>query len=232
MVDSLFLRVFRTLERRRGLVLGLLIAVLATSFISLRNIQFDNTLDLMLPANSPAKRMLAFLRNANFSNKVIISLENKAAATSHEKLFETADRIAASLKPPLVTKVIKGMSTPDLMTDAGFFLSHVPQILRSNDLATIDAQLTPAGIDEALKQRYMQLLRPEGMFMAQAIRSDPLDLNRIILSRLQELSTSLGYAVKIENGHFTSRDGRHVMLILKRRLPLPTLARRDSYWPT
>lgn len=215
MVDSRFLRVFQMLERRRSLVLGLLIAVLSVSILSLRNIQFDNSLDLMLPAHSPAKRMMAFLRTANFSNKVIISIEDKAGAPSHEKLFAAADRIAASLAPPLVTKVIRGMSAPDLMSDAGFFLQHAPQILRSNDLAAIDARLTPEGIDGILKQRYLQLLKPEGMFTAQAMQADPLDINSLILGRLQELSTSLGYAVKVQNGHFISQDGRHAMLILE-----------------
>lgn len=214
MADSRFLRVFQMLERRRGLVLGLLIAVLALSFFSLRRLQFDNTLDMMLPADSPAKRMMAFLRDANLSNKVIISLENRDASASREKLFEAVDRIAVSLAPPLVTRVIKGVSAPDLMSDAGFFLARASQILNSNDLAAIDARLTPSGIDEALKQRYMQLLKPEGMFMAQAVRYDPLDIGGMILGRLQELSASLGYAVSVENGHFISRDGRHAMLIL------------------
>lgn len=213
MADSRFLRIFSAIERRRGLVTGLLFAIVALSGLSLLRLQFDNTLDLMLPSKSPAQRMLAFLRTANFSNKVVISLENRGPLESRAKLFEAADRLAASLKPPLVTRVIKGFSAPDLMSDAGFFLRLAPQILRSNDLAAIASELTPEGIDNVLKQRYLQLLKPEGMFLARAMQSDPLDINRLILGRLQELSNSLGYAVKVEHGHFISRDGRHAMLI-------------------
>jgi len=213
MADSRLLRFFPVLERRRGLVTGILIAVLALSGLSLFNLQFDNTLDLMLPSKSPTHRMITFLRTANFSNKVIISLENRDPAASKDKLFEAADRIASSLKPPMITRVTKGMSAPDLMSDAGFFLRYACQILRSNDLAAIDSVITSEGVGNILKQRYSQLLKPEGMFLGQAIQTDPLDINRVILERLQELSTSLGYAVKVENGHFISQDGRHVMLI-------------------
>jgi len=213
MADSRLLRFFPVLERRRGLVTGILVAVLVLSGLSLFNLQFDNTLDLMLPSKSPAQRMITFLRTANFSNKVIVSLENRDPAGTKDKLFEAADRIAESLKPPIVTKVTKGMSAPDLMSDAGFFLRYAPQMLRSNDLAVIDSMMTEDGIKAILKQRYSQLLKPEGMFMGRAIQSDPLDINRVILDRLQELSSSLGYAVKVENGHFVSHDGQHVMLI-------------------
>ena len=61
-----FPRVFALLERRRNLVIGLLCTILALAGLSLLRIRFDNTLDLMLPTDSPAQRMMAFLRDANF----------------------------------------------------------------------------------------------------------------------------------------------------------------------
>lgn len=224
MAGSRFLRAFSALERRRGIVLGILITGLAVSGLSLLRLRFDNTLDLMLPAHSPAHRMMVFLREANFSNKIVISLESRRGPEHRDALLAAADQLAASLKPPLITTVITGFSAPDLMSDTGFFLSHAPQTFDSNTLAGIEARLTPAGVRDALKHRYLQLLKPEGLFMARAMQADPLDINSQILNRLETLSSSMGYEVAVENGHFVSRDGRHTMLVAQTSVPLTDAA--------
>jgi predicted exporter len=224
MADSRFLRVFSFIERRRKAVIGLLITVVALSGLSLLRIRFDNTLDLMLPGNSPAHRMITFLRDANFSNKIVISLELADESLSRADLIAAADQLAASLKPPLITEVVTGFSAPDLMNDTGFFFRHAPQTLDANALVAIDALLTPKGIHEILKQRYVQLLKPEGLFMARAMQTDPLDLNRIVMGSLETLSSSMGYSVTLENGHFISRDGRHTMLVAQTSVTLTDAA--------
>lgn len=224
MDGSLFLRVFAVLERRRNLVIGLLCTLLAIAGLSLLRIRFDNTLDLMLPTGSPAQRMMVFLREANFSNKIVISLEASDTEESRGKLMVASDELVASLKSPLISKVVSGFSAPDLMADAGFFLRYAPQILTSNDLVSIDAELNSGGISGVVQRLYYQLLKPEGMFMARAIRSDPLAINQMILGRLEKLSTSMGYDVTMENGHFISRDGRHTMLLLETIVPLTDAA--------
>ena len=73
MADSRFLRIFSAIERRRGLVTGLLLAIVALSGLSLLRLQFDNTLDLMLPSKSPAQRMLVV-------NNLVSRAMNAAAA--------------------------------------------------------------------------------------------------------------------------------------------------------
>lgn len=211
---------FSRLERHRGLVIGVLFTLVTLAAISLVRVRFDNTLDLMLPADSPAQRMMTFLRLANFSNKIVISLEAQDKETAQRLLLEASDQLAASIKSPMISKVVSGFSAPDLMNDAGFFMRYAPQILTSNDLATLEAGLTAEGVGGTVKRLYHQLLKPEGLFLAQSIQSDPLGISQIIMKRLEKLSTSMGYDVTMENGHFISRDGRHTMLLLETTVPL------------
>ncbi len=224
MENSVFLRLFSWVERRRSLVVGLVFTVLAVAGISLVRIQLDNTLDMMMPTGSPAQRMLAFLREANFSNKIVISLEAEDTGEARSRLLSAADDLAESLRSPLITKVTTGFVANDLVADTGFFLRHAPQILTAGDLAEIDAGLTSAGVSGVVQRLYYQLLKPEGMFMARAIQSDPLGINMVILARMEKLSTSMGYDVALENGHFISRDGRHTMLLLDTTVPLTDAA--------
>ncbi len=101
-----------------------------------------------------------------------------------------------------------------MMQDYLFFLASAPQILDETDLAAMDRQLTAEGVAAALKKRYLQLMKPEGMFLGTAVRNDPLDIQSLVGARIQKLSSSFGYRVKPEDGHLVSEDGRHVLLIL------------------
>lgn len=220
MESSRFPRWFSHLERRRGLVIGLLVTLVTVAALSLARVRFDNTLDLMLPADSPAQRMMTFLRLANFSNKIVISLEAQDQETARRLLLGASDELADSIKSPMISKVVSGFSAPDLVNDAGFFMHYAPQILTSNDLATLDASLTPTCVSGTVKRLYSQLLKPEGMFLAQSIQADPMGISQIIMRRLEKLSASMGYDVTMENGHFISRDGLHTMLLLETAVPL------------
>lgn len=220
MSDDRFLRLYAGIEKRRKWIVGILVAVVVLAGLSLLRVRYDNTLDLMLPADSPAQRMMAFLRDANFSNKIVISLEARDGKKGKADLLAASDALARSLVSPLVTKVVTGYTTPDLIGDTGFLVRNAPQLLGPGDLADIEALLTPAGVSGVVQRLYCQLLKPEGMFTAQAIRSDPLSLRATILDRLGKLSASMGYEVTMEDGHFVSRDGRHTLLLVETTVPL------------
>jgi uncharacterized protein len=222
--DRWFLRVFEAVSRNKRLVLALLALLVVTAGFSLRWVPFENSLDLMLPDRSEARRMLQLLREANFSDKVVITLEAEGVQADSADLLAAADHLAASLQPPLVTRVVSEFSNPDIVEDFVFFLRNLPQLLDSNDLATVGSQLTPDGVARSLRARYLQLMKPEGLFMGSAIRADPLDLGGIVSRKITRLSASLGYRVKVDRGHLVSEDGRQVMLILQTPVPLTDAA--------
>ena len=220
MSDSWFLRVFAAVEKNKRLVLLLLLALTGAAVISLRYVPFENTLELMLPEGSGVQRMIATLRDANFSDKVVITLEQKQPTADSAELLAAADRLAASLAPPLVSRVVSDFSSPNMAQDFIFFLRNLPQLLGSNDLAAVDAMLTPDGVARSLRARYLQLMKPEGLFMGSAIRADPLSLGDVVSKKIAGLSSSLGYRMKLDRGHLVSEDGRQVMLILQTPIPL------------
>lgn len=220
MASSRFESLLRFVERRRKAVIAGVLVVAAAAGASLAGARFDNTLDMMLPAGSQAQRLLVFLRDATFSNKIVFSIEDASPRGNRDVLIEAADQLAALLKGPFITRVITGTDMGQAVTDAGFFMAAVPQILSSNDLASIDRQISPEGIDRLLRMQYLQLLKPEGSFLAKAIQSDPLDLNRKVTSRIEVLSANLGYSVTLDRGHFISADGRHAMVIAETSVPL------------
>lgn len=220
MENNWFFRVYGWCERRRWLAFGLVLLLVGLSVASLWFVSFDNSLELMLPDNSQAQRMMTCLRDARFADKVVISLEQKAAAADKPALIAAVDRLAASLPSPMVTRVMADFSGADMVAEFLFFFRQAPQILNADDLAAIDRLLTPEGVDACLRRDYLQLLKPEGAFLASALRADPLGINNIIAGKLRRVAASSGYNVALVNGHLLSADGRHALLIVETTVPL------------
>jgi predicted exporter len=188
--------------------------VTVAAIAGIRLVPFDSSLDVMLPENEQVQRIVGFLRNTQFAAKVIVSFERADEKLPLRDFLAAVDRFTASLDSPLVSRVLSDFSGPDLMEDFAFFSHRLPQLLDDADLKAIDRQLTPEAVDRSLRAKYMLLLKPQGSFMAGTVRSDPLDLNRLLLERLQTLTASFGYRVELQDGRLVSRDGKHTLVIL------------------
>ncbi|MDO9464137.1 MAG: MMPL family transporter [bacterium] len=202
-------------DKRKRLISGLAASIIIFAAIGLRFISFDNNIELMLPANPEILRSMRFLRDSNLSDKVVLSLKLKSSEHTTHDLIQAVDQLEKSLKPPLITDVISGVSKADLMQEMHLFMRYVPQLLNEHDLSKIDRQITSEGVKTSLSRDYQQLLTPGSGFVMPFIRSDPLGIKSGFLSNIQKLSSSLGYKVQIKDGHFISQNGRNAMLILK-----------------
>jgi len=202
-------------DKRKRLISGLAAVIIIFAAIGIRFVSFDNNIELMLPANPEILRSMRFLRESNLSDKVIISLRLKSSKYTTHDLIQAVEKLEKSLKPPLITDVISGISKADIMQEMHSFMRYVPQMLSEHDLSKIDGQINHEGVRTSLSKDYQQLLTPGSGFVTPFIRSDPLGIKSGFLNNIQKLSSSLGYRVRIEDGHFVSHDGRNAMLILK-----------------
>ncbi len=201
--------------RIKALIFIVSLIVIAASVTGIFFISFDNDMEMMLPDNAGIRRSMRFLRESNFSNKIIISLGLNDSAHTETDLIREVDRLAKSLKPPLICDVMFSVSESETAKEMFDFLKYTPQLTDEKTLEKIDSQLNDNGIKSILQKNYRQLLSPSSMFITPILRSDPLGIKTGLLSALQKLSSSTGYEVTIKNGHFISKDGKHALLILK-----------------
>jgi predicted exporter len=218
--DECFAGIFDAVSRRKWLVVAVVAVVTVGAGIDLRSISLDNNIELMLPEDGEIRRSMRFLRESHFSDKVIISLEVKPSDDSPQELVRAVGELGGYLGPPFVTDVVTGVSTTDMVEETLFLVRYVPQLLDERALLRISDQITPEGVEVSLRRNFRQLLGPASTFMTPLIRSDPLGISFVVLRSLQELSSSLGYEVEIEGGHFISRDRAHAMLILQTPIPV------------
>jgi len=173
----------------------------------------------MLPHERDIQRSMSFLKDSKLTNKVVVSFALNSPDRSKKDLFRAVDQLAASLSSPLFTKVTTGFSNLNVMDDL-FFFTYAPQIFVEKDLSFIDSQINPISVDKKLHGIYRQLLRPGGIFMASMFCSDPLGIKFLLLDKFKALSSSIGYNVNIEDGHFISRDGRHALMVIQTPVPM------------
>jgi uncharacterized protein len=219
MFDRLFAFLFQLVHNQKRLVIGSVLVLTIAAGIGLFFIRYEGNIDLMLPPDPEVSRSINFLRDSSLSDKIIVSLALTDPTKSKKDLFLAADELAASLRPPLFTKVLSGFSVADVMEEFSL-LQYAPQVLDKEDLDSINKDITAPRVSERLGAIYRQSLRPESIFMSSLSRTDPLNIKLLILAKLRALPASMGYDVAIEEGHFISRDGRHAMLILQTPVPV------------
>jgi predicted exporter len=209
-----FLAIHDSCHRHRyGLLAAAALVTLAAG-LSLWWVRYDKTLDAMLPARSSIPRVMDVLRDARLTSKIAISLGPTAPGITAHDVMIAADRFAALLETsPLITRATADFSRATSVDDMALFFQAAPELLGEPDLGTIAAGLTAEGIHDALRKRYVQLMKPEGSFLAAAIRADPLGIRWRVIERLQSVTTSFGYDVTFSEGHLLSRDGRHCMIV-------------------
>jgi len=208
------------IERKRTITFCLIALATALSIGAIFFIPFENTLDILLPEKGSIPRMLLFLREANFSDKVILSFGKTSETLTDGEFIAKVDEFAHNLNSPLITKVMADFSSPGMVDDLDLFLKSLPEIVNEVDLVEIEKQLSPDAVEKKLRRQYVRLLKPEGSFLSSMIRSDPLDLNQIALKRLQSLTSSFGYKVNLVDGHLMSGDGKNILIIAETAVPM------------
>ncbi len=203
-------------QRHKKLVLGLLALLMLVSLFSLKFIKYNNNIEAMLPADSQVQQAMRFLRESNFSDKLVISLKLNEPDRTTEELISATDQLANAIAgSALVNQVIGSISSADFIQEMIFFLQYSPQLTSPESLAKLDSQLTAAGIKERLSFIYRQSLSLGSAFSVPFLQADPLNLSSSILTNIQKLSQASGYNVTLNRGHFISPDGRSAMIIVK-----------------
>lgn len=203
------------IRQRIKLVTLLIGFLLLASFFSLRFIRYNNNIEFMLPADSQVQQSMRFLRESNFSDKLVISLKLTSQDHSTQDLIRATDALAGSINSPLVKQIITGVNGSALMPELIFFLKFTPQLLSPDSLAKLDQLTSPAGVQERLGDIYRQSLSPQSTFSLPFLRLDPFQLSFGILNNIQKLTQAAGYNVTLQQGHFLTPDGQNAMIILK-----------------
>ncbi|MFW6044366.1 MAG: MMPL family transporter [Planctomycetota bacterium] len=214
MASSLTERIFRHLQSHPWRVAALTMLAAGLAFLGLFRIPFEGSLETMLPENSEALRTVTFLHNSNLSDRVAVSVEMDPEG-AERPLTDEMNRLAERLEQlPPVKDIETFPSGGTMMQEMLFFVERTGELLNEEQINRLEKRLSRDDIRAVLEKWYGRLARPEGGFMVELLRRDPLDLSSFILGRVDRLIRSFGYSGKVEKGHLVHPNGRHGLLLL------------------
>jgi len=203
-----------TFRRRPGIVMAAFVACLLLVCAGLRGIRFDASLATFFPPGSEAARTLAFLSDASLADKVAVSFGFGMMIPEDDLHGAVADFVARAKTLPGVCGVLDSADGIGWQAGLTRFYEVMPQWFDAAALDALAPRLEAEGVRTALKRRFAQLARPEGMFLAEAVRCDPLGLFDRHLEALGTAAGRLGYDVVPDAGRLMSRDGSHRLVLL------------------
>ncbi len=192
------------------LVVGVVVVLSIAGFFRL---QVDSSLEPLLPQSSQARQTLTFLRDSSFASKAILWIRLTGDGTQAD-LYRAAADVKSKLDPTLIKRVISPPAEANAMDEILGLVEHAGELLNQSDLDAIAPLTEPDALKKKMRENFLQLTKPQGTFMQDIIRRDPLGVNARVLARLYALSNSMGYKVEVKNGYFVHPDGRQIMLVL------------------
>jgi len=214
MIDKLFSQIYEAINKHRAMSLAVIIVIALACSYGLFLIPFDNDVESMLPANEEFSKSLEFLRESDFSDKVILSLGLKSQEKDTQDIITAACSLKQRLKPPYIEQVNEGLFESDILEEMKGFLAYVPQIITASELLEIEDKIDAKAVEAQLKSKYNRMLAPSSIFLGYFLSNDPISVKSNHLKSVQNLMESIGYRIKVQQGHFVSSDDNHVMLIL------------------
>lgn len=200
-------------RQRRWMIVGIVAAV-AISIAGWCRLRLDNSLEPLLPENSPARQTILFLRDSTFATKAILWFRLTDGGDVSD-LYRAADETEKKLDPNLIKRVIHPPAEAGALDEALAMLNDAGELLNANDLKDMQAQMQPDALKKRMRDCYLQLIKPESSFYAQIMPRDPLGISERVLPRLLALVQGLGYRVQVKDGRLLHEDGRQLMMVLE-----------------
>jgi predicted exporter len=166
---------------------------------------------MMLPDSDPAfVAGYRLLEMAPFTRNILIDLEAQEPEQIAQ-LTETAGLLQERLQPPLISRVVGGLSMETGANLIDWLYAHMPQLFTDEDAAALATRVAPAHVAETLASDLKDLAGPEGLWLRRWLARDPLGFRNQVLRKLG--AVALLPDARIEGGFLLDPTGRHLLLV-------------------
>jgi len=206
-------------HRRAGIwCVGVFFAACLVGMPFLRPV--ENVASLIPDDHSGLAQDFRLLQKAPFTGRMLIDVAAPPGADARA-LANAGDALAGALAPSVFPEVNSGPRLGDPSVLITHMLDLLPALFTQDDLVLARKKLAPEAVRNSLRECMRLLGATEGIGMQGVIRRDPLGLSRLALAKLAHLR--LSDALILQQGHFISADGRHLLIIVR-----PAAAMTDS----
>lgn len=213
---SLAARTYLALRGHRLTLFALAGVLVALCLLPLLGKPLSMDIRVMLP-EGPGKsitRDLELLERSPLASGVFVVLRSNAH--DPEALARAADAYSAELEGQDLHMV--DAASVDIAAALRLLVEHAPQLMEDEDLARLEAGLTPEALRLGLTRARAELTSFQGMAIKGVILSDPLRLRDILAGRYAQFA-SLQQG-RMSGGRLEGRDGKSLLLTARSSVPL------------
>lgn len=187
------------------------ISVLCIFFAS--KINFEEDINQIIPKNEKSDLTAKVLKQLNFSDKIIVIIENKSSEESF-LLSETADTFLKKTEPlqKYIASVQGKVNDDEISETFDFVNQNLPLFLNENDYKEIDRKLQKDSIAGQVEDNYISLASPTSLVTKEFIKKDPLGITFLGIKKLNALNISKDF--KLEDSYIVTKDGKNLLLFI------------------
>lgn len=187
------------------------IAFLCIFFAS--KINFEEDINQIIPKNEKSDLTAKVLKQLNFSDKIIVIIENKSKEDNFQ-LSETADTFLNKIAPlkKYIGSVQGKVNDNEISETFDFVNQHLPLFLNENDYIEIGRKLQKDSISKQVENNYVSLVSPTSLVTKEFIKKDPLGITFLGIKKLNALNISKDF--KLEDSYIITKDGKNLLLFI------------------
>ncbi|REC74208.1 glycerol acyltransferase [Chryseobacterium elymi] len=207
----IFLYYLISKNRLLSAIFALGIAVLCGFFAS--KINFEEDINQIIPKNEKSDLTAKVLKQLNFSDKIIVIIENKSNEDNFQ-LSETADNFLQKIEPlkKYIGSVQGKVNDNEISETFDFVNQNLPLFLDENDYREIERKLQKDSILKQVESNYVSLVSPTSLVTKEFIKKDPLGITYLGIKKLNALNISKDF--KLEDNYVVTKDGKNLLLFI------------------
>lgn len=194
-----------------SILLAVGIAIICGFFAS--KINFEEDINQIIPKNEKSDLTAKVLQQINFSDKIIVIIENKSTEDNFQ-LSETADIFLQKTEPlqKYISSVQGKVNDNEISETFDFVNQNLPLFLNENDYKSIDRKLNKDSLAKQVESNYISLASPTSLVTKEFIKKDPLGITFLGIKKLNALNISKDF--KLENSYIVTKDGKNLLLFI------------------
>ena len=182
------------------------------------NLELDERVTAMLPESDPMAKDFKFIINhvpATETVYIDIELLEGDKALLKQAADEFYDRIKTA---PFFDEIVYQFSYEAYTGLVSLVRENRPLLLTPGDTDRLASLLTEDRIHSRVGEIKRRLLEPSGLFLADKLTRDPLDIDAIILSKLDAFKNET-HRVKMDGNRIFSSDMMHLLIMATPSFP-------------
>ncbi len=213
-MGSFFFRAYEAIAKKRWLALLCLLGIIGALLGIARQIEFDDDISSLIPANEETQRTLQVLKSIAFTDKIVVNIRKGETGTVDDLTryaTEFLDSVESSQGEFI--KNIQGRVAPeDIPKTLDLVYENLPLFLETSDYGAIQNKLSQDSITKITGDNYRTLISPTGIVAKKSIVRDPLGLSFIALKKLRQLGFGEGF--KLKNGFLLNEEEENILLFI------------------